>query len=186
MRYCNAEAQYRNADWYTNEIRMLAHLTQSPDLWTPRATKLQSRPIRHLLHQRLNDLPFTAQQRLLKRLPPGPKPSHDDLNPPLPHLRLVQRHHLVPRHPLAADPPLLLRHLAHRVRAQLVRGVEAAALRLPQPDAARAERDDGIPRGLGEGDVDVVLVRVDVEVVGFGFGDDAAGSGGGFVAGALG
>ena len=72
------------------------------------------------------------------------------------------------------------RHLAHRVRGQLVAGVEGAALGFAEADGAAAKREDRGARGLGEGDVRVVFGGHDVQVVGLGGGGEGAGAGGGF------
>ncbi len=72
------------------------------------------------------------------------------------------------------------RHLPHRVRRQLVRGVKRRPLCALESYAPAGEAEDGVARGLGEGNVGVVFCGFDVDVVGFVDWSAGAGAGGGF------
>jgi hypothetical protein len=166
-------------------------LTQPPHRWTPRPSKLQPRRVRHLTNLSPQQRPLTPQQRLLKRLPPRPKPPHHHLNSdpanPKPGIQLMQRPHgTALRHLLPAHAPTDHRHPLHRVRRQLVRGVETRPLRFFEADIAAGEAADHVARRLREGDVRVVLVREDVQVIGLVDGGAGARPRAGFGVGGLG
>lgn len=134
--------------------------TQSPDSSTPRTTKLQSRIIRNLLNQALDQPSLSPQQRLLKRLSPLSIPPKHNLNPSRLN-RLIIQHHRRLRTLLPSNLPILLRHLPERVCRQVIRRVKGLSLTFSEPDVSGAVGHYHVAGGFGEDDVGVVFVGVD-------------------------